>query len=224
MSDFTWAPLRGVVVDWSASQLAEFLDTFARVVGAYRRSDGRHAVVYVLDSASYAVPSGDAAGASVHLHSRNTRTPVPTGKPPEWDVWRGEAQEFFEDSLSALLVSEGHPPLRQCPEAFSYSDTGGGISAVSDAERHATASLEEAGIVGPSTALLRSRMLLDHIKEAHDLGHGWPDMLRIDNAGLAALDRAEEVARVAYRILLDEARRGLDLLTLTDMPKPSQRE
>lgn len=214
---FTWAPLRGIVSDWATDQLRQFLGTFAHVVGPYRRSDGRHAVVYILDGASYAVPASDAAGASVMLHRRDTRTVIPPSQPPEWQEWRGESQEFVEDSLSALLVSEGHPPLRKCPEAFSYSETGDGIPEISDADRHATAAIAEAGIVGPSIALLRARIMLDHAKEARDLAHGWPDMLRIDSEGLAVLDLAEGVAATAYRILLDEARRGIDLPSLSDM-------
>jgi len=80
------------------------------------------------------------------------------------------------------------------------------ISPTSDSERHARASLFEAGISDPSTALLRARLMLDHAKNARDLAHGWPSMFSIDADGRASLDHAETVAFDAYVRLLNEAR------------------
>jgi len=77
---------------------------------------------------------------------------------------------------------------------------------ISDSERHARASLLEAGIPDPSTALLRARLMLDHAKNARDLAHGWPSMLGVDVDGRAAFDRAENTAFDAYVRLLNEAR------------------
>ena len=80
---------------------------------------------------------------------------------------------------------------------------------ISDSERHARASLFEAGISDPSTALLRARLMLDHAKNARDLAHGWPSMFGINAEGLDAFDRAETVAFDAYTLLLNAARNAL---------------
>lgn len=79
---------------------------------------------------------------------------------------------------------------------------------ISDSERHARASLFEAGISNPSIALLRARLMLDHAKNARDLAHGWPSMFNIDADGRASLDHAESVALDAYTSLLNEEARS----------------
>jgi len=77
---------------------------------------------------------------------------------------------------------------------------------ISDSERHARASLFEAGITDPSLALLRARLMLDHAKNARDLAHGWPSEQGINAEGIAALDAAETTAFDAYTMLLNDAR------------------
>jgi len=77
---------------------------------------------------------------------------------------------------------------------------------ISDSERHARASLFEAGISDPSIALLRARLMLDHAKNARDLAHGWPSMLGVDADDLATLDAAENVASYLYNALLRKER------------------
>ena len=88
---------------------------------------------------------------------------------------------------------------------------------ISDSERHARASLFEAGISDPSPALLRARLMLDHAKNARDLAHGWPSMLGIDAAGLVAFDRAENTAFDAYVELLRQAREALPAPVTRDL-------
>lgn len=72
--------------------------------------------------------------------------------------------------------------------------------------------LAEEGFADPSTALLRARLMLDHLKEARDLGHGWQGMLQLSNEGLYVLDRAEAVAASAYRSVREIERAGGDQL------------
>ena len=79
----------------------------------------------------------------------------------------------------------------------------------SDSERHARASLFEAGIPDPSIALLRARLMLDHAKNARDLAHGWAHVSGIGADGLATLDHAENTAFDAYVELLRQAREAL---------------
>lgn len=79
-------------------------------------------------------------------------------------------------------------------------------STISDSERHARASLFEAGISDPSIALLRARLMLDHAKNARDLAHGWPSMLGVDADDLATLDAAENAVSYLYAVLLRKER------------------
>ncbi len=79
---------------------------------------------------------------------------------------------------------------------------------ISDSERHARASLFEAGISDPSTALLRARLMLDHAKNARDLAHGWPSMLGVDSDDLATLDAAENAVFYLYTVLLRKERQA----------------
>lgn len=221
----TWAPLSGDVGHWAAQQLSLFMGPAGRVIGVYRRSDGPHAVVYSLDGSCYAVPVNDAASTAVDHESRDIKRAAEAAietragrLPPEWTAWRGEAQDLADLELAALLQSEGHLPLRQCADAFSYTKQREQIAGPpSDSERHAIESLKETGITDPTTALLRARLMLDHARNARDLGHGWPDMLGLKGEDLALLDMTEQVTQAAYQVLLDEARRGPDLPLLSDL-------
>lgn len=141
-----------------------------------------------------------------------------------------DAEEALRDHLPAdgdprlaalfALFSEVHALVRVADQADIDSGCGPsvavpsgrdrlGLGIVSDAERHAVESITEAGIADPSTALLRARIMLDHARNARDIGHGWPDMLDMKAEDLAALDGAEHVAATAYRRLLDLSRGAL---------------
>lgn len=80
---------------------------------------------------------------------------------------------------------------------------------ISDSERHARASLFEAGIPDPPIALLRARLMLDHAKNARDIAHSWPGLLDINADGLATCDAVETIAFDAYVELLRQAREAL---------------
>jgi hypothetical protein len=86
------------------------------------------------------------------------------------------------------------------------------------AVRYATTALAEEGIVSPSTSMLRARLLLDHIREARDIGHGWPKMLRLNASDLAALDACERGVVQAYREALAHERSVMAVKQLERSP------